>query len=368
MVGIELHIVSLAGLIVVLGMVVDNAIVVIDNHIEKLDHGETAWNAAWTSATELFIPVLSATAAIIAAFFPLMLFLTGMASDFVGTFPLTIGIALGVSLIVSMLLVPFMCFTFIKTGLHKKAENKEKKRKSFLDRVQHWYDSGLEWAFKNPRLTIILGIVSIAIGAFLFSRLDIMMFPAMDRDQFAVEVYLPEGASLNETEKVIDSLENILLRDERITNVASFIGSSSPRFNDLYAPHLPEKNFGQLVVNTLDNEATMEILDEYEPLYSDLFPEAQIRWKQIAIEGFDAPIEVRISGNDIPLLKQKAEAVRAILNENDEVLWVRTDWGEMRQGLNVDIDVEKANKLGYSKLMVASALMSSMDGMPITTG
>ncbi len=367
MVGIELHIVSLAGLIVVLGMVVDNAIVVIDNHIEKLDHGETAWNAAWTSATELFIPVLSATAAIIAAFFPLMLFLTGMASDFVGTFPLTIGIALGVSLIVSMLLVPFMCFTFIKTGLHKKAENKEKKRKSFLDRVQHWYDSGLEWAFKNPRLTIILGIVSIAIGAFLFSRLDIMMFPAMDRDQFAVEVYLPEGASLNETEKVIDSLENILLRDERITNVASFIGSSSPRFNDLYAPHLPEKNFGQLVVNTLDNEATMEILDEYEPLYSDLFPEAQIRWKQIAIEGFDAPIEVRISGNDIPLLKQKAEAVRAILNENDEVLWVRTDWGEMRQGLNVDIDVEKANKLGYSKLMVASALMSSMDGMPITT-
>ncbi len=366
-VGIELHIVSLAGLIVVLGMVVDNAIVVIDNHIDKLDHGIPVWKAAWTAATELFVPVLGATAAIVAAFFPLMFFLTGMASDFVGTFPLTIGIALGVSMIVALLLVPIMCYTFIKTGLHQKVAGNDKKKKSFLDRVQYWYDGGLEWTFRNPGLTIILGIFSIVIGGLIFSQLKIKMFPAMDRDQFAVEVYLPEGASLNETEKVIDSLENILMRDRRITNVASFIGSSSPRFNDLYAPHLPEKNFGQLVVNTLDNASTMAILDEYEPLYNNLFPEAHIRWKQIAIEGFDAPIEIRISGDDIPLLKEKAEAVAAILNENDKVLWVRTDWGEMRQGLNVDIDIEKANKLGYSKLMVASALMSSMDGMPVTT-
>lgn len=367
MVGIELHIVSLAGLIVVLGMVVDNAIVVIDNHIEKLDHGENPWNAAWKAATELFIPVLAATAAIMAAFFPLMLFLTGMAGDFVGTFPLTIGIALLISMIVALLLVPFMCYTFIKTGLHKKATQIKKKRKSFLDRVQHWYDTGLDWTFRNPKLTMLLGIVSFVAGALIFSQLKIMMFPAMDRDQFAVEVYLPEGSSLNETEKVIDSLENILLRDERITNVASFIGSSSPRFNDLYAPHLPEKNFGQLVVNTRDNAATMAILDEYEPMYNNIFPEAHIRWKQIAMEGFDAPIEIRLSANDIPLLKQKAEEVSAILIEQDEVLWVRTDWGQMRQGLNVDINIEKANKLGYSKLMVASSLMSSMDGMPITT-
>lgn len=367
MVGIELHIVSLAGLIVVLGMVVDNAIVVIDNHIDKLDHGDTPWRAAWSAATELFIPVLSATAAIIAAFFPLMLFLTGMASDFVGTFPVTIGIALGVSMFVAVFLVPFMCYTFIKTGLHNKTAENEKKKMSFLDRVQKHYDAGLEWTFRNPGLTITAALATVLTGILIFTRIDIKMFPAMDRDQFAVEVYLPDGSSLNQTEKVIDSLENILLRDERITNVASFIGSSSPRFNDLYAPHLPEKNFGQLVVNTISNAATIDLLDEYEPLYNNLFPTAHIRWKQIAIEGFESPIEIRISGDELALLKQKAEEVSAILSGQDEVLWVRTDWGDMRQGLQVDIDTEKANKLGYSKLMVASALMSSMDGIPIAT-
>ena len=120
MVGLQLDIVSLAGLIVVLGMVVDNAIVVIDNHIEKLDQGVAPWDAAWQAATELFVPVLSATAAIIASFMPLMLFLKGMAGDFIGAFPLTIAIALIISMVVAVLLVPVICYLFIKNGLHKK--------------------------------------------------------------------------------------------------------------------------------------------------------------------------------------------------------------------------------------------------------
>ncbi len=367
LVGIELQIVSLAGLIVVLGMVVDNAIVVIDNHVEKLDQGENPWDAAWKAATELFIPVLSATAAITAAFFPLMFFLTGMASDFVGTFPVTIGIALGVSMVVAVLLVPFMCYVFIKTGLHKKKLEGKPNKKSFLDRVQNNYDKGLDWTFRNPKLTIISGIVIVVLGVLLFTTIQQKLFPAMDRNQFAVEVYLPEGTALNETEKILDSLEVILSQDERITNVAAFYGSSSPRFNDLYAPHLPAKNFGQLMVNTQSNEATIAILDEYEPRYSELFPEAHVRWKQIAIEDFDAPIEVRISGDDIPALKQKAQEVAEILMADENIIWVRDDWGEKRLGILVNLDRSKANKLGYAKSLVAASLMTSLDGLPLTT-
>ena len=366
-VGMELHIVSLAGLIVVLGMVVDNAIVVIDNHIEKLDEGETPWNAAWKSATELFIPVLTATAAIIAAFFPLMFFLTGMASDFVGTFPVTIGIALAISMIVAVLLVPVMCYLFIKTGLHSKTQTNKKPKKSFLDRVQKWYDTRLEWSFRNPKLTILLGVVAVILGFVLFSTTNMKFFPSMDRNQFAVEIYLPEGASLDQTEKVVDSLERILLEDERVTNVASFIGTGSPRFNDLYAPHLPAKNFGQLMVNTTGNEATIELLDEYDGKYNDIFPEAYIKWKQIAMEKFDAPLEIRISGDDIPVLKQKAREIAEVLEAHPDVTWVRNDWGEKRRGVTINLDRNKANKLGYAKSLVASSLMMSMDGIPVTT-
>jgi len=367
LVGIELQIVSLAGLIVVLGMVVDNAIVVIDNHVEKLDQGEKPWDAAWKAATELFIPVLSATAAITAAFFPLMFFLTGMASDFVGTFPLTIGIALGVSMIVAVLLVPFMCFIFIKTGLHKKTENNEKPKKSVLDLIQKWYDAGLAWTFRNAKLTIVLGLLIIVLGGLLFSTIQQKLFPAMDRNQFAVEVYLPEGVSLDQTSLVIDSLESLLSQDNRVTNIASFIGTGSPRFNDLYAPHLPVKNFGQLIVNTLSNEATIEVLDEYTAKYSNIFPQAHIKWKQIAIENFDAPIEVRITGDNIADIKQKAEEVAAILKDNPDVTWVRDDWGEKRRGITVNLDRNKANKLGYAKSLVATSLMVSLDGLPVTT-
>ena len=367
LVGIQLHIVSLAGLIVVLGMVVDNAIVVIDNHVEKLDQGESPWESAWKAAHELFIPVLSATAAIIAAFMPMMLFLKGTAGDFVGTFPITIGIALGISMIVALLLVPLMCFIFIKKGLHKKEDNEVSEKRSFLDKVQHWYDKMLDWTFRNPKMIVALGILSVVVGGLIFSTLKQQFFPAMERSQFPVEVYLPEGTSLDKTEAVLDSLEHILLKDERVTNVASFVGMSSPRFNDLYAPKIASANFGQLMVNTISEEATNEILDEYSEIYRDAFPEATIKWKQLAMEQFEAPIEVRISGDNISELKATANQVTQILKKAENLTWVRNDWGEKRRGLSVEINRNKASQMGYAKTLVAASLMTSLDGLPLTT-
>lgn len=364
MVGIQLHIVSLAGLIVVLGMVVDNAIVVIDNYLDKIDNNEKPWDAAFNAAKELFIPILSATVAIIAAFFPLMLFLTGMGGDFVGTFPLTIGIALVISLIVAILLVPFMCYTFIKKGLHKSGENN---KKSFLDKVQYWFDKGLDITFKYPITTIMAGVIIVVAGIVTLTGIEQKLFPAMERSQFPVEIYLPEGASLKQTQAVVDSIEKILLQDKRVTNVAGFVGMSSPRFNALYAPHVPAKNFGQLMVNTISDEATIEILDEYSPKFSDIFPNAHIKWKQLAMEQFDAPLEIRISGDNTKQLKLIADSVSEILKSNSKVTWVRTDWGEMRPGISVDIDKCKANRLGYTKSMVSSSLLVALDGIPLTT-
>lgn len=367
LVGIQLHIVSLAGLIVVLGMVVDNAIVVIDNHLEKLEQYKTPWDAAWQAATELIIPVLSATAAIIVSFFPMMLFLTGMGGDFIGTFPLTIGIALVVSMIVAVLLVPFMCYVFIKKGLHKPAEDNVVVKKSVLDRVQSGYDTMLEWTFKNSKITIGLGILSVLLGVLLFSTVEQKLFPAMERSQFPVEVYLPEGASLNRTEAVIDSLERMLLKDPRVTNVASFIGTGSPRFNDLYAPHMAAKNYGQLMVNTISNEASVAILDDYADRYENIFPEAEVKWKQLAMEDFEAPLEIRISGDSINNIKVFAQKVEAILKANEHTAWVRNDWCEMRRGVNIKLNENKSNQLGYAKTLVASSLMMSLDGLPLTT-
>uniref|UniRef100_UPI003562C96B efflux RND transporter permease subunit n=1 Tax=Lutibacter sp. TaxID=1925666 RepID=UPI003562C96B len=327
MVGLQLHIVTLAALIVVLGMVVDNAIVVIDSYVEKLDHGDSPWNAAWKAATELFIPVLTASAAICAAFFPLLFFLTGIADDFVGSLPVTIGIALTVSMLVAVLLVPFICYVFIKKGLHQELKQDETvKKKSLLDRVQNVFDATLSYCFRNPKLTILLGVLSIVLGVLFFMNVDQKLFPEMERKQFAIEVYLPEGTSISKTENVIDSLETILSKDNRITNIASFIGNGSPRFNALYAPHLPAKNYGQLLLNTTSNEATIAIINEYSSKYKNAFPTAHIKWKQLAMEDFKAPFEIRIASNNIKDLKTVGNKVSEILKANKNINWVRSDW------------------------------------------
>lgn len=363
--GIQLDIVSLAGLIVVLGMVVDNAIVVIDNHLEQLDQGLSPWNAAWKAATELFIPVLSATAAIIAAFMPLMIFLKGMAGDFVGSFPVTIAIALIISMFVAVFLVPFISYVFIKKGLHQRAQ--KRKRASLLDVVQKFYDKGLNLAFKYPKSTLLIGFSTVIIALILFRSTDQKMFPTLDRAQFAVEVYLPEGSSIKQTEKMIDTLENILLKDERITNVASFIGTGSPRFHTVYTPHMPAKNYGQILVNTKSIEITEEVLDEYDAKYRNAFPGAKVKWKQLAMEKFTAPIEIRISGDNIKELHQSAEKVKDILQKNEHITWVRDSWLEKRPGININLEEAKAMQLGYTNTMVNTSLMTALNGMPITT-
>jgi multidrug efflux pump subunit AcrB len=192
-------------------------------------------------------------------------------------------------------------------------------------------------------------------------------FPAMDRSQFAVEVSLPEGSALEKTEAILESLEKDLMEDQRITNVATFVGSGSPRFHTLYAPHMPAKNYGQMMVNTLSNDATIEILDEYSAKYIDAFPGAKVKWKQIAMENFSAPIEVRISGDNITALKNAEKQVARILSEHENTTWVRNNWKEMRQGISIELDKNKANRMGYAKSFITASLMTSLNGIPVTT-
>lgn len=365
MLGVELHTVSLAGLIVVLGMVVDNAIVVIDSHIEKIDHGLTPWDAAWQSASELFVPVFSATMAIIATYVPMMFFLSGMVGDFVGSLPVTIGVALIVSLLVACFLVPYISYVFIKKGV--KTDKNKKKKVSFLDLLQKAYNSSLEFAFRIPKTTIWIGLSTILIGGAIMAFLPRQMFPKVERNQFAVEIYLPEGNTLEQTAFVADSLEEMLMKDKRILNVTSFIGASSPRFHTTYAPNFPSKNYAQLVVNTQTQEDAIAILTEYEKTQRNAFPNAYVRMKQLDMLSTAAPIEVRISGNNIDSVKSIAENIKLMMQKNKSIIWARTDYLNPRQGITVNVNDEVVNRLGLTKGIVATSISSGLSGLPVGT-
>ncbi|WP_246141885.1 efflux RND transporter permease subunit [Phaeodactylibacter luteus] len=363
--GVELHTVSLAGLIVVLGMVVDNAIVVIDNYVEKLDEGIDRWQAAILSAKELFIPVFAATLCIVATYVPMPMFLTGQTGDFVGSLPVTIALALGISLLVAMLLVPYLNYFVIRKGIHKEGEKGSKFSPLYL--LQAIYNKTLELAFKVPWLAVLIGIASIVVGAYIFMLVPRQLFPKVERNQFAVEIYLPQGSTLEQTAFVADSLTSMLQSDERVTNVATFIGESSPRFHTTYAPNFPSKNYAQLVVNTQSDLQAIELLDEYEKNYRNHFPNAYVRMKQLDMLATKAPVEVRISGNDLQELKLAAEEVKAVMEANNNVIWARTDYIEPRQGIRVNVDDERANRLGLTRGTIAASIASGFSGIPVGT-
>ncbi len=363
-IGIELHTVSLAALILVLGMIVDNSIVVIDNHLEKIDHGISPWHAAIKSAKELVSPIIGATLAIMASYIPLGFMVPGTAGEFLATVPLVVSIALIVSILVAVLLVPYLNYVFIKKGLKtKKKENK----KSFLDRLQYWYDTSLDKAIKYPKTVIGIGVLTLVIAILLFNSTDQQLFPEMERNQFAVEVYLPTGASLESTQEVVDSLESILLKDDRVTNVTSFIGTSSPRFHTVYAPQMPASNFGQLLINTVSDKATRAIVADYEPQYSDNFVNAHVKWKILAMQPSSSPIEIRISSDSIKDIKNVEKQIDQILAKTDGLGWVRTDWNQPQQIINVNLDRDKANRMGYYKGLVSTSLMVGLGELPLTT-
>ena len=363
-IGMDLQTVSLAALIIVLGMIVDNAIVIVDNYVEKLDHGISPFDAASQSVTDLFGSVFFATLIIIVCFAPMGFFMTGMARDFILSAPIAVAIALLFSLAVSVLLLPLMCFVFIKKGI-KQEENK--KKASFLTILQIFYDHVLESAFTKKKLVVFLGIGSFIAGLLLLVFIPQESFPKVERNQFAVEVYLPTGSSLNQTDKVIKELEKKLEKDERVKIVTSFVGTSSPRFHTLYAPNFPAKNYGQLIVLTKSNEATIEILHEYDKKYRNYYPNANIKWKQLEMLASKAPIEVRISGEDIATIKNVARQIMKFVKPLKDVTWVRTDYTAPLQAIQVNVNQDEANRLGYSKALMGYSLLIATNGMPVST-
>jgi multidrug efflux pump subunit AcrB len=192
------------------------------------------------------------------------------------------------------------------------------------------------------------------------------MMPVAERNQFAVEIYLPQGSPLEKTATVCDSLENILRADGRVKSVTAFTGESSPRFHVVYAPNMPSKAYGQFIVNTVSNKATEELLDDYANTYAYYFPEAYVRFRQLDFQAVDAPVEIRLIGEDIESLKTQAEKLCNYLQSLDECLWVRTSFGSPVQGAKIDLNLDETSRLGINKTLVSLGISSGLTGMKIS--
>ena len=358
MTGIELNIITLAALIVVLGMIVDNSIVVIDGYLEYLGKGYEPHKAAIESARQYFMPMMLATICICAIFYPFLLTFTGMFYDAMKDFPWTITINLMVSLFLAVTVIPFLEVHIIKPGKVTTGGN------AITKWVQRTYDQVLDWTFHHPWLTIGGGISVILLSLIIVPALKIRLFPYADRDQFAVEIFLPDGKGLAETETVADSVYHTLASDERITGITSFLGCSSPRFMDAYAPQMAGKNYAQFIVNTTSDKATLELLSEYQPRLSEVFPNAYVKFKRL--DYMSVPeLEYRFYGDNLDSLHVAAERLMERMRQMPELEWVHTDFMQPYPIINVELDPVASAQLGITRTIAALTLSATSSDLRV---
>ena len=365
--GIELHQVSIAALIVVLGMVVDDAIVIADNYIELLDEGVPRAEAAWRSASELAIPVLTATLTIISSFLPFLI-LSGAVGEFIAALPLTVAIALSTSFIVAMLLTPLLCQFFIRKGLHSPEDATRRKRTSPLEIMQSVYNRIIVLAMRGKPVAVGCGVLAVAAGVFVLHHTPERFFPFAERDQFVVDVWLPEGWKVEATQAAVARIEDVLRKEKEVVNYTSFIGSSFPRFYYNVNPQLLDKNYAQLLVSTKSAEATPTLVRGLRPVLAEVVPEARVFLSELQQGPVQlAPVEIRLSGEDERVLRLWGDRVLQLVQHTPGSLDVHSDWREDAYRLKVNLREEVANRLGFTNASIGQVLAGGFEGAPVTT-
>jgi multidrug efflux pump subunit AcrB/outer membrane protein TolC len=367
--GVELQQVSIAALIVVLGMVVDNAIVIVDNYVGLLDRKVPVEEAAERCAIEMSVPVLTATLAIIAAFLPLLL-LSGSVGEFIRSLPITVAIALSTSYVVAMLLTPLMARFFIHQGLrdHEQEAATGERKLTPLDHMQHYYNKIIGWAMQNKKLVLGSSVLAVIAGLGLLALVPQLFFPLAERDQFVMDVWLPEGTKIESTDAAVRRIEAVLSQEPLIKSYTSFLGESAPRFYYNVNPQAPASNYAQILVNTKKVKGTPQLVAALRQRLPNVAPEAKVFVKELQQgQVMEAPVEVRIVGSDIPTLETLGNQVQDVLQHTPGATYVHTDWHEDALQMGVNVREEVANRLGLTNAAISQQLAVGFEGAPVTT-
>lgn len=366
--GIELNTVTLAALIVVLGMVVDDSVIVIDGYSDLLAKGHSRWYSAAVSTHDLFVPMLIATTSISGMFFPMLGLMTGPLADFIKLFPWAIFIALSCSILYAVWIIPYMASAFIKPRpKDAKPTLIERTQNKFFEALQNGYQKLLDLSFRHPWGTIAVGLASVFVGLFFLTRLNIQLMPKADRDSFAVEIHLTEGSSLEQTQAIVDSLGAVLNADEHVKSVTAFVGMASPRFHATYAPQIGGENYAQFIVNTTSAKATFDLVEHYQPLYENAFPNAYCRFKLLDYQSVSNPLEINVQGSDLGQLEVVADSLKALISRYPDFTWVHSDYDETVQTIRLRLKDDEANRLGVTQASLSLYLNGLLRGRGMTS-
>ena len=365
--GIELNTVTLAALIFVLGMIVDDSVIVIDGYTNLLEKGHSRWYSAAVSTKQLFVPMALATCSISGMFFPMTKIITGPLGEFIQLFPFAVMFALVASIFYATWVTPYMATRFVRRTRPEEMNRFERGQNKFFGWLQSGYEKMLRYCFRRPWAVYLLLILSLGLGLFLLTRLNIQLLPKAERECFAVEIHLREGSPIVETALVADSLARMLQQDPRVKSVTSFVGQASPRFHAVYTPNMAKPSYAQFIVNTISCDATLEVIREYGPRYENHFPNAYIRFKQVDYQAAKNPVEVRFKGGDLEQMAVLADSLKAFMAQQSEMTWVHSDYDQFKRQVRIVLKEDEATRLGITQTQLSLYLATLHSGTTMTT-
>ena len=356
--GIDLHIVSLGTLIVSLGLLVDDAIIVIEMMQVKLEEGMDRLAAAQAAYKGCAKPMLAGTLITAAGFIPVG-FAAGQTAEYVGAFFWVIASTLLLSWVASIFVSPVLGYRFIRVKAGEK-------KSAFADRAYRLFYKAIAWCIRFKK-TVIIGTAAIFAGTVaLIPFVNQEFFPDSVRPEIILDVNLPSGASIKETKEVMAGIADNLYGDDRVSSFSTYIGDSAPRFILLFDPLAPEDSHGQMILVARDSKVRDSLHDDTLAFIAEQYPDARAHARLITTgPPAEYPIMLRLSGKNVEDTAKFAKEAAALVSQYPGMKNVSMDWPEETPVVRLKIDQDKVRKLGGDNYSISRDLYVKLSGYKV---
>lgn len=356
--GIDLHIVSLGTLIVSLGLLVDDAIIVIEMMQVKLEEGMDRLAAAQAAYKGCAKPMLAGTLITAAGFIPVG-FAAGQTAEYVGAFFWVIASTLLLSWVASIFVSPVLGYRFIRVKAGEK-------KSAFADRAYRLFYKAIAWCIRFKK-TVIIGTAAIFAGTVaLIPFVNQEFFPDSVRPEIILDVNLPSGASIKETKEVMAGIADNLYGDDRVSSFSTYIGDSAPRFILLFDPLAPEDSHGQMILVARDSKVRDSLRDDTLAFIAEQYPDARTHARLITTgPPAEYPIMLRLSGKNVEDTAKFAKEAAALVSQYPGMKNVSMDWPEETPVVRLKIDQDKVRKLGGDNYSISRDLYVKLSGYKV---
>lgn len=356
--GIDLHIVSLGTLIVSLGLLVDDAIIVIEMMQVKLEEGMDRLAAAQAAYKGCAKPMLAGTLITAAGFIPVG-FAAGQTAEYVGAFFWVIASTLLLSWVASIFVSPVLGYRFIRVKAGEK-------KSAFADRAYRLFYKAIAWCIRFKK-TVIIGTAAIFAGTVaLIPFVNQEFFPDSVRPEIILDVNLPSGASIKETKEVMAGIADNLYGDNRVSSFSTYVGDSAPRFILLFDPLAPEDSHGQIILVARDSKVRDSLRDDTLAFIAEQYPDARAHARLITTgPPAEYPIMLRLSGKNVEDTAKFAKEAAALVSQYPGMKNVSMDWPEETPVVRLKIDQDKVRKLGGDNYSISRDLYVKLSGYKV---